>query len=129
MSEKREPTEQEILNGFSRVEINLTNGQKELLEVRVLSLRKIQEFMACQQKGDQARCVEILTDKPVGWADSIPVGEAFRILEVGERLNLRPFAQFIRFGNTQTEILKQVLTEAELLASRASSPPSASPPA
>jgi len=129
MSDKREPTEAEILQGFARLEIKLENGQPSLLEVRVLSIRKIQEFFAAQAKGDQARSAEILTGKPEGWADSIPVGEVFRILEVGERLNMVPFGQFVRFGHVQAGIMRQILTEAERLASSASSPTSASPPA
>ncbi|MBN8248338.1 MAG: hypothetical protein J0L84_12965 [Verrucomicrobia bacterium] len=128
MSEKRGPTEDEVLRGSCRLEIILENGQKELLEIRVLSIRRIQDYMAAKAKLDLARCSEILTDKPVGWADSVPVGEVFRIIEVGERLNLRPFAQYVRFGQGQEGLATAILTEAKLLASSDSSPTSVSPP-
>lgn len=129
MSEKRGPTEAEVLQGFCRLEIKLPDGKPELLEIRMLSIRKIQDYMAAKQKADFARCAEILTDKAAGWADSVPVDEVFRIIEVGERLNLRPFAQYVRFGEGLLAITQEILTEAKLLASGGSSPTAALPPA
>lgn len=119
------PTEQEILQGYTRVEvIHRKGGLKELVDVAILPVSKLQGYAALQ--GDPAKSAELLTGRKPGWSDLLQNASVFRIAEEGFRVNA---TGFFELGNHHKKVLAMMQGEAGVSQLPDSLPASASSPA
>jgi len=119
------PTEQEILQGYTRVEVvHRKNGIKEVVDVAILPVSKLQQYAALQ--GDPAKSAELLTGKKAGWSDLLQNASVFRVAEEGFRVNS---TGFFDLGNHHKKVIAMMQGGAVVSLSPDSSPESASSPA
>ncbi len=95
------PTETETLERGTRFEVLQTNGKRDVVTIRQLTLRQIREYIEAERAEDVARCAELLAGKPTGWADGITVESATDLILEGLRVNASPFSKFVAFRKAQ----------------------------
>lgn len=82
-----------LLAGGKQVAIQTTKGERELVLVRLATLRQVPKLLALLDK--EAELLEFLCAKPEGWADSLTMECAALLLEEGLELNRPTIAGFI----------------------------------
>lgn len=70
------------------------NGTVETITVRALPVRKFDEFLKLID--DEAATIELVTDKPKGWADTLMPHSHAEILRVSEELNGSDFFAWLQ---------------------------------
>ena len=73
------------LLGGQEVTAALIDGSTETVKVRQLPIRQLQKFMALM--GDEAAMVELVCDKPNGWADSLSIDSFEAIAALAWKIN------------------------------------------
>lgn len=90
METKTGPTEQEVVNGFTRVEVvHRKSKNKEVVDVAILPVSKLQAY--AKLEGDPSRCAELLCGKKPGWADGLENASVYKVAEEGVRVNSTGF--------------------------------------
>lgn len=118
------PTEQEVLQGFTRVNVvHRKNRMNEVVDVAILPVSKLQQYAALQ--GDPAKSAELLTGKKPGWADLLQNESVFLVAEEGFRVNS---SGFFALGNHHKKVIAMMQGRAEVSTSPDSLPESASSP-
>lgn len=90
------PTPNDILQGFCWVAAVHKSGTVERVKVRLLNVREVVEYFE-RRSGNPALCAEFFAGKKEGWADSLQSQSVYEIAAIGERLNLDPFEEYLRF--------------------------------
>ena len=118
------PTEQEILQGYTRVEvIHRKGGIKEVVDVSILPVSKLRQYAMLE--ADPAKEAELLCGKKTGWADQITNASVLRVAEEGIRVNSTGFFDLGQHYKKRTAMMQG---GAEVSPSPDSSPESASSP-
>lgn len=71
-----------------------TDGKQEIVFLRQLPVRILPQYLATID--DEAGRLELIADKPAGWADKLTVDSHVELLEVGEGLNSDSFSAWLR---------------------------------
>jgi hypothetical protein len=85
-----EPNPSQVIDGGDTITVARTDGTKGAVQVKLLSIRELQSYVALAAAGELAASAELLAGKPKGWADLVDVADVIRIVESGEALNSRP---------------------------------------
>ena len=70
------------------------DGTTEVVNVRQLPVRLLPKYLATID--EEAERIELLTDKPSGWADKLTPASHLELLEAGEELNAEDFFAWLR---------------------------------
>jgi len=70
------------------------DGTTEVVNVRQLPVRLLPKYLATID--EEAERIELLTDKPAGWADKLTPASHLELLEAGEELNAEDFFAWLR---------------------------------
>jgi hypothetical protein len=70
------------------------DGTQEIVTLRQLPVRALPQYLATID--DEAARLELLADKPAGWADKIKPDSHVELLEAGEGLNSDSFSAWLR---------------------------------
>ena len=75
----------EIINGGVELEVELHDNTKAVVKVRQLPLRRLGDYH--RARADEGALLELLTDKPADWGDSLKAPWDEKIVELGYELN------------------------------------------
>lgn len=106
-----EPKQQAaIVNGGEDIPVSFTDGRREMVKVRLLSVRELERYAANAES--PARLAGLFTRRPDEWVDALDHDSLYRIVERGEALNAGPFAEFARRQKARGELLKAAVQPA-----------------
>lgn len=81
------------LLGGAEIPCHFTNGPAAIVRVRQLPVRLMPRYL--EALDDEPAFVELLCDKPAGWADTLTIESHEAILAEGERLNREAFFSWL----------------------------------
>ncbi len=70
------------------------DGTQEIVNLRQLPVRLLPQYLATID--DEAARLELIADRPAGWADKLKPDSHVELLEVGEGLNSDSFSAWLR---------------------------------
>jgi hypothetical protein len=82
------------LLGFSEVAVTFTSGEQGTVKVRQLPVRHLAAYLL--KIDDEAGAVELFTNQPEGWADTLTLASFEAVLAEGEKLNSDSFFAWLR---------------------------------
>lgn len=88
------PAPIETLLGGSELTVTHLGGITEMVRVRQLPIRDYPRLLDLAL--DEPRKVELLCDRPEGWADRLTLESAEAVIEEGDRLNADFFGRWFR---------------------------------
>jgi hypothetical protein len=97
-----------IINGAKEITVTMLDGTTETVGVRLVPLSKIGEYF--DKVGDMPAFIELLTDKPAGWASLLADDSAYAIDSIGRALN---DPRFVRLLGRQQEALTKLVPLAQ----------------
>ena len=100
-----------IINGGVEVTVTHLDDTEETIKVRQVPLRHMSEYGNAQ--GDEGKIIEIVTNKPAEWVDSLTQESQELLIETGEQLNLDPFYRWTKrrlTANNRLEPLNNLLS-------------------
>ena len=102
-------TKMDTLLGGMEHEVTRRDGSTEKVKIRQLPVSLYPAFLAAQD--DEPKMVELLCDRPAGWADTI-APEAFEAIVIaGETLNPDFFSRWVQRRLSRQERLIPGITE------------------
>lgn len=84
----------ETLKGGREMVAYTIDRKTEIVFLRQLPVRLLPQYLATID--DEAARLELLADKPAGWADKLTADSHVELLEVGEGLNSDSFSAWLR---------------------------------
>ena len=84
----------QTLLGYSEVPVTFATGETATVKVRQLPVRLLSAYLL--KIDDEAGAVELFTNQPEGWADTLTLESFEAILKEGERLNSESFFAWLR---------------------------------
>jgi IS5 family transposase len=84
----------QTLLGYSEVAVTFTNGEQGTVKVRQLPVRQLAAYLL--KIDDEAGAVELFTNQPEGWADTLTLASFEAVLAEGEKLNSDSFFAWLR---------------------------------
>jgi hypothetical protein len=84
----------QTLLGYSEVPVTFATGETATVKIRQLPVRLLSAYLL--KIDDEAGAVELFTNQPEGWADTLTLESFEAILKEGERLNSESFFAWLR---------------------------------
>ena len=97
-----------IINGGVEITVMRLDGAEETVKVRQVPLRHMAQYGSAQ--GDEAKIIEVVTNKPAEWVDGLTQESQERLVEIGEQLNLDPFYRWSERRLTANKRLEPLST-------------------
>lgn len=101
MSEKTDGVT--VLLGGKDVYVPKLDGTTEQVKVRQLPIRLFPEYL--KKFDDEAATIELLCDKPAGWADGLTLEAFEQMVSLGEELNRDFFVRWVERRKARMETL------------------------
>lgn len=123
-AKKKSPAQnqQTVINGGEEIQINLADGTKETVKIRLLKISEFEKYLGVID--NEAKAAELLCDKPEGWADTLDIGSLLDIVDRGHEIN---FTNVYRWANRRADVNEAMLPLAQKGAAMRSALPNSAP--
>ncbi len=106
------------IKGGVKVHVEYRDGTFEDVLVRELPVRLINDFMSLYTAGDEPKLVELMCNKPEGWADTILVESHEEIIDKGLEVNFPVFERSASRREKMVDRLNPFLDRSRALTQR-----------
>ncbi len=113
---------QAVINGGENLEIQLLDGSKETVLVKLLKIKKFEDYLRVIDK--ETAAAELLCGKEPGWGDTVTADSLLDIVEKGHDIN---FTSVCRWATRRANVNEAMLPIAKKGKALAAALPSSAP--